>query len=115
MQHILGENLKPGSVVYDVGAGFGFYSLPAAHLGARVFAFEPGAKNAEALRRHVRLNSCDLRIHILKAAVLAVSGQAQVREASQETGHGSGHVIKSPGAEGRTKFAQTHHRHLRRC
>jgi FkbM family methyltransferase len=103
VQHILVENLKPGSVFYDVGAGFGFFSLLAAHQGARVFAFEPDAKNAGALRHHARLNSCDLRIKILNAAVLAVSGQAQLREASQETGHGSGHVIKSPGAEEKTR------------
>jgi hypothetical protein len=46
--------LKSGAVFYDVGAGFGFYSLIATRVGARVFAFEPDVRNAESLLRHAK-------------------------------------------------------------
>ncbi|PYV66518.1 MAG: hypothetical protein DMG96_42120 [Acidobacteria bacterium] len=103
LQNILVENLKPGSVFYDVGAGFGFYSVLAARLGAGVFAFEPDSGNVESLRHHVTLNSFESKIGIFTLAVLRASGNAQLKGASQERGHGSGHVIKSPEPGERTR------------
>src|SRR5205807_10468728 len=96
LQNILVENLKPGSVFYDVGAGFGFYSVLAARLGAGVFAFEPDSGNVESLRHHVTLNSFESKIGIFTLAVLRASRNAQLKVASQERGHGSGHVMKPP-------------------
>jgi len=61
--------LKPGSVLYDVGADIGFYSLLAARQSARVFAFEPDVQNVEALERHVRLNFLGAKIEVIRAAV----------------------------------------------
>jgi FkbM family methyltransferase len=49
----------PGSVVYDVGAHVGFYTLLAAKLvgpTGRVFAFEPVPRNVKYLRAHLSLN-----------------------------------------------------------
>lgn len=51
--------LKKGSVVYDVGANVGFYSLLASACvgpAGRVFAFEPLTANALLLERHAQIN-----------------------------------------------------------
>jgi FkbM family methyltransferase len=95
IQRLLAEKLKPGSVVYDVGAGFGFYSVLAARLGAQVFAFEPEPYNAESLLRHARLNSLESSVELARAAVLEKSGFAQLVPAGQAKGHGSGHIVKN--------------------
>ncbi|MDR3740871.1 MAG: FkbM family methyltransferase [Terracidiphilus sp.] len=51
--------VKPGMVVYDVGAHSGYYTLALARMvGAtgHVFAFEPESRNVHYLRCHVELN-----------------------------------------------------------
>jgi FkbM family methyltransferase len=51
--------VKPGDVVYDVGANVGFYSLLASELvstSGRVFAFEPVPRNIDLLKRHIQIN-----------------------------------------------------------
>ena len=55
----LDDNVKPGDVVYDVGANFGVFSLiAAANLEGRgtVVAFEPGYANFSRLCENIRLN-----------------------------------------------------------
>jgi FkbM family methyltransferase len=50
------ERLKPGMVVLDIGAHFGFFSLLASTLvgpGGRVFSFEPTPSTFETLKRNV--------------------------------------------------------------
>jgi FkbM family methyltransferase len=69
-QHEFARAIKAGAVVFDIGAHVGYYSLIAsARSGPRgsVFAFEPLHANAEALRRHVRLNR--VNVTIIEAAV----------------------------------------------
>lgn len=53
------SSLKPGDVVYDIGANIGMISLAiAAHLpGVEVHAFEPGEENCDRLRQNTGLNS----------------------------------------------------------
>ncbi len=54
------ENMKPGDVLYDVGANVGTYSLIAAqcHRGqVKIYAFEPGYANYAALCDNLKLNS----------------------------------------------------------
>jgi FkbM family methyltransferase len=51
--------VKPGMIVYDIGAHTGYYTLALSRLvgeEGHVFAFEPEARNVHYLRRHVRLN-----------------------------------------------------------
>jgi FkbM family methyltransferase len=60
VQRILRDNVKPGDVVYDVGAHVGFFSVCAARLGAKVYAFEPVATSAARLRTNAALNRLDI-------------------------------------------------------
>jgi FkbM family methyltransferase len=92
VQKVLQEKLTPGSVFYDVGANFGFYSLLAARQGAQVFAFEPDPRIGESLERHARLNSLEAKIEIIRAAVFSTSGSIGLEPASGEAGHGNAHV-----------------------
>lgn len=58
-QGLFARSIRPGSVVYDVGANVGFYSLLAAvraGTNGRVYAFEPLPRNVALLRRHLHLN-----------------------------------------------------------
>lgn len=91
-QEYFQTQLRSGSVFYDVGANFGFYSLLAARRGARVFAFEPDVQNAESLECHARLNSLEVGIDIIRAAVYSSSGSINLEPASCERGHGNAHV-----------------------
>lgn len=62
------SHVSRGSVVLDVGANIGIYSLLAAKRGARVFAIEADSKNAEMLRRNVQLNDMAEPITITEMA-----------------------------------------------
>jgi FkbM family methyltransferase len=70
--------LKPGSVVLDIGANVGYYSLAAAPLvgsGGRVYAFEPVAQQFGRLKENVLRNGIP---HVLpyQLALSEKSGQA---------------------------------------
>ncbi len=84
------EVIKPGSIVYDIGANVGYYSLLAGVLvGSEgiVFAFEPLPRNVTYLRKHVALNQA-ANIRVIEAAVAERSGQARFNlGASTAMGH----------------------------
>jgi FkbM family methyltransferase len=51
--------VKPGDVLYDIGANVGTFSLVAArHCQARVIAFEPGYSSFSRLCDNIQLNGC---------------------------------------------------------
>lgn len=51
--------VKPGEVLYDIGANVGTFSLVAAkHCQARVIAFEPGYSSFARLCDNIQLNGC---------------------------------------------------------
>ena len=48
--------IRPGSVMVDVGANLGTFSLLAASLGATCYSFEASPTVCAALRRNIALN-----------------------------------------------------------
>lgn len=70
--------VKPGSVVYDIGANVGYFSLLASVLvgsEGQVVAFEPLPRNVRYLQRHVQINHLE-NVRIIEAAVADHDGQA---------------------------------------
>ncbi|WP_420125221.1 FkbM family methyltransferase [Longimicrobium sp.] len=93
--------LRPGGVVLDVGANVGYYTLLASVLvgdGGSVHAFEPEPRNAEFLRRHLRING-RRNVTVRQAAVSDRAGTARFQFG---TGSGTGHLAQAGGLEVRT-------------
>lgn len=69
--------IRPGDIVYDIGAHIGYYSLIAARAcgeqGGQVFAFEPLPVNLKTLRIHLNANQIK-NVTILPYAVSCKSG-----------------------------------------
>jgi len=74
-QRLFHATITPKSVVWDLGANVGFYSLLAARRGSRVIAVEPVAENVSYLKRHIALNKIR-NIEVLVAAVARECGRA---------------------------------------
>lgn len=71
--------VKPGGVVYDVGANVGYYTLLAAdRVGSagEVVAFEPFPQNIAFLKRHLQLNGLG-QVRVIEGAVSQRSGTAR--------------------------------------
>ena len=65
------ETVKPGSIVWDVGANMGLFSFAAAGLSGptgRVFAFEPDTFMVSLLRRSARLNPQAAPVEVIPCA-----------------------------------------------
>ena len=80
VQEALRRTVRPGHVVYDVGANIGFFTLAAARLvgpAGRVIAFEPVPWCAEAVGRNIELNEL-AQAEIRQVAVGAQSGRARL-------------------------------------
>jgi FkbM family methyltransferase len=66
-QRAFARQVRPGTVVYDIGANVGFYTLLAAKLcgpAGKVHAFEPAPANLACLRRHLQVNRvANVQVH----------------------------------------------------
>ena len=72
------KEILPDSVIYDIGANVGFYSLLAAEMTGEkghVYAFEPLPRNIKYLSQHVKINRYE-NITIFEAAVSDHEGEA---------------------------------------
>jgi FkbM family methyltransferase len=89
-QEALRRALRPGDVMYDVGANVGFYSLLASALVGKtgcVCSFEPSPSNIEMLKRHLAINRITNCL-LFEAAVGAVDDESGFDPSSDpHTGH----------------------------
>lgn len=83
---------KKRCVVFDVGAYVGHYALIAAHLGARVYAFEPISNNYAKLLHHISINKKLLSgiVFPIKMAVGSFKGKIDML-----VSNGASHVIEN--------------------
>ena len=109
--------LHPGSVILDVGANFGHYSITLAdalHKDCSVLAFEPFPPNLERLRTNIRMNSLEdiIQIHAIGLSDSVGSGYMTTRADNS----GAATLAASGGAEGyhvaltTLDFFYAHHR-----
>jgi FkbM family methyltransferase len=74
--------VRPGSVVYDIGAHVGFYTLLFSKLTGPqglVIAYEPLARNLYYLKRHISMNRLS-NVRVIEAAVSDESGVLSFQE-----------------------------------
>lgn len=86
-QDALAKLIKPGMVIYDIGANVGFFTVLMAKLtgptGA-VFAFEPMPVTADAARRNAALNQFE-HVTVTAAAVGRASGTVKLAIQEEST------------------------------
>ena len=77
-QRLFAGTIQPGTVVFDLGANVGLYTLVAAVRtgpAGRVLAFEPVPRNIAFLRRHLEYNGAS-NVEVVEAAVSDREGVA---------------------------------------
>lgn len=68
--------VKPGMIVYDIGANIGYISLLLARIvgvGGQVFAFEAHPLNVARLKRNIDMNDLRAKVTVIHAAVVQES------------------------------------------
>jgi FkbM family methyltransferase len=78
LQRAAEDWIRPGWVIYDIGANIGYVSLILAHLAGdtgKVYAFEALPENVQRLQRNLALNPHVQNIHVISAAVVEQSRQ----------------------------------------
>jgi FkbM family methyltransferase len=93
--------VKPGAVMFDVGAHVGYYTLLSSKLvgdQGKVVAFEAMPRNAAYLRQHVSRNRC-ANVEVIEGAVSKGPGTARF---ARGTGTGTGKLSDGGPIEVRT-------------
>jgi FkbM family methyltransferase len=92
-------NLVPKmSVVYDIGASFGFYTILASAINpnAQVFSFEPEATMGQNLLNNIKLNRAN-NTYLLPYAVGEVSGEVNLVAPTTAAGTGCYRTLNESG------------------
>jgi FkbM family methyltransferase len=81
------ECIRVPSLVLDLGAHFGIYTLAAAARGARVIAFEPTPRSADYFLKNIHLNHLEHLVCLERVAVSDRVGEATLWVASSSAGN----------------------------
>jgi len=98
LQNALERFIRPGDVVYDVGANIGYISLIAACCSGgerHVYSFEAVPDNFQRLSYNITLNHLEVRVSAIHSAVVDRSGSVAFHM------HPSGAMGKAEGSLGR--------------
>lgn len=102
-QHLFAKLIKPGFIVYDIGAYIGFFSLLAARLAGsngRVYAFEPLPENLKRLKLNISLNAMENAVFCIPKAVFDKTGNVPFYDIGRDDWGRLGEAI-SPTEKGR--------------
>ena len=98
LQAALHALIKPGTVIYDVGANIGYVSLllaKAAGETGKIYAFEALPENVGRWRKNMALNGMEARLSLFAGAVTQAAGPVRFLV------HASGGMGKAAGSAGR--------------
>ncbi len=105
LQDAIRKYIRPGMVVFDVGANIGYTGLMLARAvgeGGRVLAFEPLPANVERIRKNAALNPEGSRLQVFELAVSRSAGRTHFRV------HASNAMGRMEETEGRSEgYLQT--------
>lgn len=89
------KDMLKNSIVVDIGANIGSFSIYSAFCGATVYAVEPEPHNLQALIKNVELNNMNDKINIIDYGISDYDGIAVISD------NGGGATIKDnlPGSE----------------
>ena len=90
-QVLFSKYIKPGNIVYDVGANAGFYSLLSSLLVSetgKVYSFEPLPANISYLKKHIELN----KLGNVKVIEKAVSNKVSTVRFNFGDNRSAGHI-----------------------
>ena len=95
------DGFKPGSVLWDIGANIGLYSLYAAKTrGCKVFAFEPSVFSLEFLTRNIWLNDLQKQITVIPNPLSDETQSSYLSLFSREWGGSSNSFTNRQTADG---------------
>jgi FkbM family methyltransferase len=88
--------VKPHSIIFDVGANFGFYSLLLAATNdcEHVFAFEPESETFKRLKKNIALNGLEKSVKAIPLGLSDIRGPARL---STEDGNSGASFIGPAG------------------
>lgn len=108
-QRFIGDSLKPGMTVVDIGAHHGLMTiLMADRVGktGRVFAFEPASKNYERLEENVRFNGLS-QVRTIYAAAAEYAEEAVLVHGASDACHQIKLDAHEKGANGKFEMVRT--------
>lgn len=103
------KSMKKGSVLYDIGANIGVYSVIAGSLGMDVYAFEPEADNHAMLLKNLELNRLNTNAYCVAVSDVPSIGNLYVNSG------GAGQACHSFGEDVSPELTPTRHSSKQGC